>query len=119
MGLTNCLNFGQTTIVIADQLVYTIAKQLQWHYPDQCKKMFIMVGPLHIEVIFMNVIEDWVKGSSWTDIFNRANIITAGRVESFLVGNKVKSALAHQVPLALLTSLTTEAFNLHNEELNF
>ena len=72
MRLTNHLNYGQTTIMVADQLVYAIAKQLQWCYPGQCRTLFIMLGPLHIEMAFMSAIGDWVKGSGWTDIFNRA-----------------------------------------------
>ena len=55
---------------------------------------------------FMSAIGDWVKGSSWTDIFNRAKISAVGRVERFLVGNKVKrTRYAHEVSLASLTSL--------------
>ena len=105
-GLTNHLDSGQTTIMVADQPVYAITKQLQWCYPNQCRLLFILLGPLHIEMAFMGAIGDWVKGSSWTDIFNRAKINAVGRVESFLVGNKVKrTRYAHKVSLASLTSL--------------
>ena len=89
MGLTNHLNSRQITIMVVDQPVYAIAKQLQWCYPDQCRALF-MLQPLHIEVAFMSAIGDWVKGNGWTDILNRAKIIMVRRVESFLVGNKVK-----------------------------
>ena len=120
MGLTNHLNSGQTTIMVADQPVHAIAKQLQRCYPDQCRTLFIMLGSLHIEMAFMSAIGDWVKESGWTDIFNRAKISTVGRVESFSAGNKVKrTRYAHQVPLASLTSVATKAFNLCNEDLNF
>ena len=120
MGLTNHLHSGQTTIMVADQPVYRNAKQLQWCYPDQCRTLFIMLGPLHIEMAFMSAIGDWVKGSGWPDIFNRAKLSTVGRVENFLVGNKVKrTRYTLQVSLASLISLATKAFNLCNEELNF
>ena len=68
----------------------------------------------------MSAIGDWVKESGWTVIFNRAKISTVGRVESFLVGNKVKRIrYAHQISLASLISLATKAFNLRTEELTF
>ena len=40
--------------MVADQPVHAIAKQLQWCYPDQCRTLFIMLGPLHIEMAFMS-----------------------------------------------------------------
>ena len=49
-----------------------------------------MLGSLHTEMAFMSAIGYWVKGSGWTDIFNRAKISMVGRVASFFVGNKVK-----------------------------
>ena len=60
---TNHLNSGQTTVMVADQPVCAIAKQLQWQYPDKFKTMFIMLGSLHIELAFMSLIGGWVKGS--------------------------------------------------------
>lgn len=69
---------------------------------------------------FIIAIGDSVKRSCRTDIFNRAKFSTVERVESFLVGNKVKQTrCAHQESLAFLTSLETQAFNLCNEGLNF
>ena len=113
MGLTNHLNCGQTTIMVADQPVYVTAKQLQWCYPHQCRTLFIMLGPLQIEMFFMSVIGYLVKGSGWTDIFNIANVSTVRKVESFFLGNKVKrTRYGHQVSLASLTQLATETFNL-------
>ena len=81
--ITNHLNPSQVAILTADQPVYAIAKQIQWLYPERFKAMFIMLGPLHIEMAFMSAIGDWVNGSGWTDIFNKANFSTVGRIESF------------------------------------
>ena len=87
MGLTNHPNFKQTIIMIDNQIVYTIAKKLQWCYSGKCKRMF-MLRPLRIEMVFINLIGGYI--SYWTDIFNKANISTVEGVESFLVGNNVK-----------------------------
>ena len=70
MESSNHLHFEQTTIIVPDKTVCAIAKQLQWRYPDKCKTMLIMLGPLHFEMAFMGFIGDCVKGSSWADVFN-------------------------------------------------
>lgn len=57
MGLTNHPNFKQTNIMIDNQIVYTIAKKLQWCYSSKCKRMF-MLRPLRIEMVFINLIGD-------------------------------------------------------------
>ena len=56
MGLTNHPNFKQTIIMIDNQIVYTIAKKLQWCYSGKCKRMFIMLRPLRIEMVFIYLI---------------------------------------------------------------
>ena len=77
--------------------------------------MFIMLGSLRIEIAFMALIGDWVKRSSWTDLFNTAKISTIGRVQNFLVGNKAQRIrYAHQMSLPAFTSLATEAFHLRH-----
>ena len=58
MGLTNHPNFKQTNIMIDNQIVYTIAKKLQWCYSGKCKRMFIMLRPLRIEMVFINLSGD-------------------------------------------------------------
>ena len=46
------LNPGQTPVVAADQPIYAVAKQIQWHWPDQYseEKLVMMFGGLHIEI---------------------------------------------------------------------
>lgn len=41
----------------------------------------IMLEPLDIEMAFLAAIIDWVKGSGWTYVFERARIIIVGRTE--------------------------------------
>ena len=42
------------------------------------------MGPLHIEMALLSIIRDWLKGSGWLGIFNKAKISALGRVDSFL-----------------------------------
>ena len=40
-----------------------------------------MMGPLHIEMAFINAIGDWLDwldGSGWCEVFNKADISTPG-----------------------------------------
>jgi len=43
---------GQVPIMTADQPIYAVAKQVQWHWPEQYgdDKFIIMFGGLHIEM---------------------------------------------------------------------
>eukprot|EP00794_Sanderia_malayensis_P004251 gene4251-4816_t len=109
--LTSKLNPRQIPVVTADQPVYALAKQEQWKQPGKFKECLIMLGPLHIEMAFLSAIGDWLEGSGWTTVFERAQISTIGRIESFLSGTKVKrSRYAHQVSLAALVTMSHRAF---------
>ncbi len=119
--LTLHLNPSQSRIIITgDQPVYALGKQVQWNYPDQFPDIFWMMGPLHIEMAFLDAIGNWLDGSGWVDVFERAKISTTGRIESFLNGRKVKrTRYAHQVSLASLLHLSMLAFEKHNTTLTY
>ena len=79
-----------------------------------------MMGPLHIEMAFLNAIGDWLEGSGWVDIFERARFTTVGRIDSFLKGSKVKrNRYAHQVSLASLVKLAKDGFESQTEHSNY
>ena len=46
------VNPGQTPVIAYDQPLYTLAKQIQWNWPDVYgeEKFVIMMGALHIEM---------------------------------------------------------------------
>ena len=46
------LNPGQVPVIAADQPIYAVAKQVQWHWPEIYgeDKFVIMFGGLHIEM---------------------------------------------------------------------
>ena len=123
--LTNNLNPSQVSVITGDQPVYALGKQVQWMFPDAYRNVFSftrMMGQvqLHIEMAFMNAIGDWLEGSGWVEIFEKARITTPGRIESFLTGRKVKrTRYAHQLSLAALTKLSKQAFEDQNEYTDF
>ena len=85
-------------MITADQPVYALGKQIQWKYTEECKDIFWMMGPLHIEMTFMNVIGYWLYGSGWVTVFEKGSDFTLARVESCLYVNKVKRCgYGHQV----------------------
>ena len=46
------LNPGQTHVICADQPLYALAKQIQWHWPEKYgeDKFVLVFGGLHIEM---------------------------------------------------------------------
>ena len=72
--LTNHRNLDQTSAMIADQIVLNTAKQVQWQCTERFDQLLFMLGTLHIGMVFMSAIEDWVAGSRWIDIFNKEKL---------------------------------------------
>ena len=86
-GVTKKLNPEQSTVITADQPLYTLGKQIQWMYPNEFGDVFWMMGILHIEMDVLNLIGNWLDGSGCVDVFKKAFINTPGRVESFFKRN--------------------------------
>ena len=63
--------------------MYALGKEIQWKYPDIFNKTVWLMGPLHIEQAFMDLIENWLEGSGWMQVYESAKISTPGKVESF------------------------------------
>ena len=106
--LAQHLDQSQNQIIITgDQPAYALGKKVQWMFPDQFRDVLWMMGPLHIEIAFLDAISNWLDGSGWTNIFERAKITTTGQIESYLSGSKVKrTRYAHQVSLISLIHLS-------------
>ena len=45
--ITRHVNENQITVITADQPVYTLGKQIQWKYKEECTDVFWMMGSLH------------------------------------------------------------------------
>ena len=75
------LKRDQTLVITADQPVYAIGKQDQWLYPDEYgdHEVLMMMGPLHIEKNFLNLLGNWLKSSGWTESLVKAKITSPGK----------------------------------------
>ena len=107
------LKLDQPLVITADQPVYVIGKQIQWLYPDEYgyQKVLLMMGPLHIEISFLNLLGNWLESSGWTESLVKAKFTSLGKAESFLSGSHPKcSRYAHQVTCASFCLLMNEAY---------
>jgi len=79
------LNPGQTPVLTADQPLYTLAKQIQWYWPDKYgeDKFVIMFGGLHIEMTALKSIGSMLKNSGWTGALVEAEVASSGTADSF------------------------------------
>ena len=70
------INPGQVSIITVDQPLYTLAKQIQWSWPDTYgENHFVVVfGGLHIEMTILEVLGDLLEGSGWTAALVQADI---------------------------------------------
>ena len=86
------LNPGQVPVITVDQPLYSIAKQIQWNWPDTHgeQKFVILMGGLHIEMAVLSVLGDWLADSGWVGALVEAEIASAGVADSFLKGSNVK-----------------------------
>ena len=79
-------------------------KQLQWMCPTEFKDIVWMLGPLHIEQVFIKAIGDWIENSGQAELYGYLNINSNGRVHSFSICSGdagIKgSRYAHQLTLA-------------------
>ena len=74
------LNPGQVPVLACDQPLYSLAKQIQWTWPESYgeKQFVIMFGGLHIEMAILKVLGDLLDESGWTTL-DREGIGTTER----------------------------------------
>ena len=107
------LNPGQTTVIAADQPLYALAKQIQWHWPDQYgeDKIVMMFGGLHIEIAANRSLGTLLENSGWTSAIVDAGVASSGTAESFVnVSSVTKTRQAHQITACSLHKLMNEAY---------
>ena len=82
-----------------DQPLFAISKQIQWQQSNLGEdKYVVMMGPLHIEMMLLKTVGDWLEGSGWSDALAEAGITTQGRADSLTKASTVaRSRYAHQV----------------------
>ena len=59
------INSGQIPVIAFDQPLYTIAKQIQWKWPEMYgeEKFVIMLGGFHVGKAALFTVGNWLKGS--------------------------------------------------------
>ena len=111
------LNPGQIPVVIVDQPLYTIAKQIQWNWTgSQGEDRFVvMFGGLHIEMAPLKAIGNLLDGSGWAGALVHANVATAGIADSFRrVTHVTRARRAHQITASSLYFLEKAYFEYCN-----
>ena len=106
-------------VLILDQPLHSIAKQIQWNWPSGYgeDKFVIVLGGLHLKMASLATIGDLLDGSGWTHALSQANIATPGTAESFLKTTHVmRRRHAHQVTASALSILLHTAYDAYSYE---
>ena len=115
------LNPDQVPVITADQPIYALAKQVQWHWPDKYgeDKFVVMFGGLHIEMAGFRSLGTLLQSSGWTGALVEAGVASSGTAESFLSASSVtRTRQMHLVTACCLYMLRKEAYNYQCEEEN-
>ena len=116
----NYLNPGQTLVMVADQPLFTLAKKLQWKFPQTQlgeDSFLVILGPMHTEKMLWSVSGDWLDGSGWTTAITNSGISSSGKAQSFIgVHHICRTRYIHQVSVAALYVLMNKAYNQYIEK---
>ena len=113
------VNPSQVPVIAFDQPLFAIAKQLQLTNGNEFgeDKFVFMLGGLHIEMSFLNVLGKWLTESGWAEMIINAEVARSGVADSFLKGKLVtRTRRAHQVTAACLHTLMTNAYKADTED---
>ena len=113
------LNPGQIPVVTADQPIYAVAKQIQWHWPEQYgeNRFVIMLGGLHIEMAALKSLGSFLQKSGWTSALVEAGIASPGTAESFLTASSItRTRQMHQVTCCSVYKLLKAAYDKYTRE---
>eukprot|EP00745_Piridium_sociabile_P026549 TRINITY_DN4240_c0_g1_i3.p1 TRINITY_DN4240_c0_g1~~TRINITY_DN4240_c0_g1_i3.p1 ORF type:complete len:1496 (-),score=398.92 TRINITY_DN4240_c0_g1_i3:837-5324(-) len=107
------LNPGQIPVIVADQPLFALAKQIQWLWVMEYGEdnFVIMFGGLHIEMAGLKSLGTLLEGSGWTSAITEAGVASSGTAESFLTASSVtRTRQAHQITACSLYALMKEAY---------
>ena len=108
------LNPSQIPVIAFDQPLYTLAKIIQWNWPNTYgeSKFVIMFGGLHIEMAAFKALGSLLTGSGWVEAVSNAGLISAGSAEGLLSASHVRRCRrTHEITLAALYILQHMAFS--------
>ena len=94
------INKDQTQVIVFDQLVYALAKKVQWNWKDIYgeTQAVVMMGPLHTKMVALKTLGDRLESSEWFSALVKAEIASFGTVQSFLHASHVsRTRSAHHV----------------------
>eukprot|EP00745_Piridium_sociabile_P026562 TRINITY_DN4240_c0_g2_i9.p1 TRINITY_DN4240_c0_g2~~TRINITY_DN4240_c0_g2_i9.p1 ORF type:complete len:1084 (-),score=281.98 TRINITY_DN4240_c0_g2_i9:490-3741(-) len=113
------LNPGQVPVIAADQPIYAVAKQVQWHWPENYgeDKFIMMFGGLHIEMAALKSIGTLVQDSGWAGALVEAGVASPGTAESFLTASSItRTRQMHQITACSLYKLLKAAYTDYSNE---
>lgn len=120
------LSPNQVPVMTADQPIYALAKQVQWHWPDLYgeARFVVMFGGLHIEMDAFRSLGTLLHSSGWTGALIEAGVASSGTADSFLSASSVtRTRHMHEVTACCLYMLRKEAYEYQcaeeNEVLDF
>ena len=65
------INDHQVPVVAFDRPLYALAKTIQRKFSDySVDKFVIMMGGLHIEIVMLKMIGDWLQDSGWNPVIH-------------------------------------------------
>ena len=81
---TEHLNPGQIPVVVMDQPLFSLAKQIQWTWPHLSEEHFAVISvALHIEMSILNM--PGLDGSGWSSALVEAGVATSGRAAAIFL----------------------------------
>ncbi|KAL8560494.1 hypothetical protein ACOMHN_042314 [Nucella lapillus] len=111
--VTNIRGSEKIPVLACDQLLFALAKQIQWKHPELYgeNKMIIILGGLHVEMAFLKAIGSLLRESGWTDVLVQAGGASTGVADSLLsVSHITRTRHAHQVTVCALFRLMNMAY---------
>ena len=115
----NNINPGQTPVMVADQALFTLAKKLQWKYPQTAHgedSFLVTLGAIHTEKMLWGVSGDWLDCSGWITALTNSGTSTSGKAQSFIsVQNICRTGYMHQVSVAAFYMLMRKAYDQYVE----
>ena len=115
------LNPGQIPVITCDQPLYTLAKQIQWHWPSTHgeDKFIVILGGLHIEMAALKLLGDWLEDCGWVEVLVQSKVASAGTAESHIkVSHVTRTRHAHQVTACSLYILLKKSYDQYKESLD-
>ena len=109
-------NTGQTPVLTVDQPLYAIAKKIQWTCPEEYgdRQFVVMMGGLHIEMVMLNVIGDFLEGNGLVHVMTSENVTTEGRAFGLQKSSHTSRAQwAHQVTVAALFVILRRSYDAY------